>query len=86
MSNFEVEFKKSALKELKKLPKQSGVRILKAIDKLSLNPRAGNVRGMVGVKSWRLKVGDYRVIYDINDQKLTILIIRVRHRKDVYRP
>jgi len=85
MTNFGVEFKKSAAKELKKLPKDVSLRISKAILKLSVNPRAGNVRPMVGVKSWRLKVGEYRVIYDIYDQKVTILIIRIRHRKDVYR-
>lgn len=86
MTNYEVEFKRSALKELKKLPKEITLRISKAIDKLSLNPRAGNVRPMIGSTSWRLKAGDYRVIYDINDNKLVILVIRIRHRKDVYRP
>ena len=85
MISYEVEFKLSALKELKKLPKQIAIRIVKAIDKLSLDPLLGDVRRMVGSTSWRLRIGDYRVIYDINDRKLIILIIRVRHRKDVYR-
>jgi mRNA interferase RelE/StbE len=82
---YEVEFTKSAQKELKKLPKKVSLRIAKAILKLSENPRAAKVRPMVGVRSWRLRVGEYRVIYDISDKKLSILIIRVRHRKDVYR-
>ncbi len=86
MSNYAVEFTKSAQKELKKLPPQVSFRIVKAVDKLALDPRKGKVRPMVGVKSWRLKVGDYRVVYDIQDKKLVILIIRVKHRKDVYRP
>jgi mRNA interferase RelE/StbE len=85
MTKYEVKFAKSAQKELKKLPKQVSLRIVKAIYKLSLDPKRGNVRPMVGIKSWRLRVGDYRVIYDISDKKLTILIIRVRHRKDAYR-
>ncbi len=85
MTNYEVEFVKSAQKELNKLPKQTSLRIAKAIYKLSIDPRKGNVRPMVGTKSWRLRVGAYRVVYDILDKKLTILIIRVRHRKDVYR-
>ena len=85
MTSYEVEFTNSSLKELKKLPKPLTVRITKAIDKLSLNPRAGSVRQMVGTKAWRLRVGDYRVVYDINERKLVILIIRIRHRKDVYR-
>ena len=85
MTTYAVEFTKSAKKELQKLPKQVGIRVAKAIYKLSIDPRKGNVRPMVGIKSWRLKVGDYRVIYDILDKEVRILIIRVRHRKDVYR-
>ena len=82
---YEVEFTNSAKKELKKLPKQVSLEIAKAIYKLSKNPRKGKVRPMVGVRSWRLRVGDYRVIYDISDESLKILIIRVRHRRDVYK-
>ncbi len=85
MTNYEVEFVKSAQKELNKLPPQIRLLIAKAIYELSSDPRRGNVRPMVGTKSWRLRVGDYRVVYDISDKKLTILIIRVRHRKEVYR-
>lgn len=84
MTNYEVEFVKSAQKELNKLPHQISLRIAKAIYKLSTDPRKGNVRPMVGTKSWRLRVGDYRVVYDIFDNKLMILVIRVRHRKEVY--
>jgi mRNA interferase RelE/StbE len=85
MTNYKVEFVKSAQKELSKLPSQTSLKIVKAIHKLSIDPRDGNVRPMVGTKSWRLRVGDYRVVYDIYDKKLTILIIRVRHRREVYR-
>ena len=85
MSNYEIEFSTSALKELKKLPVQKRLNITRAIYKLRINPRLGNVRPMVGTKSWRLRVNEYRVVYDILDKKLLVLIIRVRHRKDVYR-
>lgn len=85
MANYEVEFVKSTQKELKKLPPGISLRIVKAIYSLSKNPRKGNVRPMVGTKSWRLRVGDYRVIYDIQDNRLVILIIRIRHRKEVYK-
>lgn len=85
MSNYEVEFAASARRELNKLPRQTNLRIAKAVYKLSLDPRKGNVRPMVGVKSWRLRVGDYRVVYDILDKKLVILIIKISHRRDTYR-
>lgn len=85
MSNYGVEFTKSSQKELSKLPKSTALRILKAIDRLSVDPRRGSVRPMVGSTSWRLRVGDYRVIYDIYDDKLVVLVIRIRHRREVYR-
>jgi mRNA interferase RelE/StbE len=85
MTNYAIELTKSAQKELKKLPPQTRLRISKAIYNLSLNPRTGKVRPMVGIKSWRLRVGDYRVIYDIQDKKLIVLILKVGHRRDIYR-
>lgn len=85
MTSYEIEFVKSAQKELSKLPQHISLRIAKAIYKLSVDPRKGNVRPMVGSTSWRLRVGDYRVVYDIVDKRLTVLVIRIRHRKDVYR-
>lgn len=85
MNKYRVKFAKSVQKELKKVPTKTALRLVKAIDKLSSNPRVGNVRPMVGSSTWRLRVGDYRVIYDIHENELVILVIRVRHRKDAYR-
>jgi mRNA interferase RelE/StbE len=85
MSSYAVDFTKSAHKEISKLPLPTARRIAQAIDKLSVDPKKGKVRPMVGSKSWRLRVGDYRVIYDISDSELVILVIRIRHRREVYR-
>jgi len=85
MPTFKIEFAAKAEKELQKLPAQTAKRITKAIAKLAVNPRLGPVRPMVGISSWRLRVGDYRVIYDIQDGHLVVLVVRVRHRRDVYR-
>ncbi len=82
---YAVEFTRSAQKEVKKLPPGVAKRVLAAIDGLSGNPRKGHVRPMTGSKSWRLRVGEYRVVYDIHDKKLVILIIRVRPRGSAYR-
>jgi mRNA interferase RelE/StbE len=82
---YAIEFSKSAQKEFGKLSPQVRLRIAKAIYKLEADPKKGNVRPMVGSKSWRLRTGPYRIIYDILDQKLIILIIKVGHRKDIYR-
>ena len=85
MKTYAVKYAKSALKELKKIDRKQQVKIIRVIQKLGENPRAGNVRPMVGVSSWRLRVGDYRVIYDILDRELVVQIIRVCHRRGVYR-
>jgi mRNA interferase RelE/StbE len=85
MPIYKIEFVKSAQKELSKLPQQTRLRIIRAIHGLRSDPRIGNVRPMVGTKSWRLRVGDYRVLYDISDGTLKVLVIRIRHRRDIYR-
>lgn len=85
MPTYAVEFTKKAQKELKKLDSQIVLRILKAIYRLADDPRKGNVRPMVGTSSWRLRVGDYRIVYDIHDKKLLVLIIRIKHRSQVYK-
>ena len=82
---YKIEYTKSAQKELKKLPKDVTIRVIKALVVLSNDPKVGNVRPMVGLSSWRLRVGDYRVTYDINGGKLLVLIIKIAHRKHVYR-
>jgi mRNA-degrading endonuclease RelE of RelBE toxin-antitoxin system len=58
MTKYEVEFTESSQKELNKLPNNVSNKVLKAIDFLTNNPRAGSVRPMVGISSWRLRVGD----------------------------
>lgn len=82
---YEVKYARNAQKELKKLPALAQKRILVALLKLAQNPRKGNVRPMVGSTAWRLRVGDYRVVYDIYDHEIVVLILRIAHRKDVYK-
>lgn len=83
---YQVEFSNKALKELKRIDRQNQIRLLRAIKGLQPNPRkAAQARPMTGVSSWRLRVGDYRIIYDIYDKKLVILIVRMRHRRDAYK-
>ena len=86
MDTFKIEWKRTALKELEKLPRPMISRIVSAVDNLSSNPFPPGVRKLVGTEDiYRIRVGDYRVLYNIIENKLVIEIIRVRHRKDVYR-
>ena len=83
---YKVVFKKTARKELYKLDKQNYQKIRARIDNLARNPRPSNSRKLRTAASlWRLRAGDYRVIYDIQDKKLVVLIVRVRHRSEVYK-
>lgn len=85
MAKYEVTVLPSAQKEITKLPKQLQGKILKALISLSENPRPEGCKKLVGTDSWRFRIGEYRIVYSIVDNILTIEIIRVAHRKDVYR-
>lgn len=85
MSEYQIEFTKEASKQLKKLPKEEQARIQTKIDGLVDNPRPDGVVKLKGLESYRIRVGSYRVVYDIFDEVLVISIIQVGHRKDVYR-
>lgn len=61
-------------------------RIGRVIDALSLNPHPANCLKLAGEKiTWRVRVGDYRILYDIYDEQLTVLVIRIGNRKEIYR-
>lgn len=85
MSKYNIEFTPVAAKQLKKLSHEMQVRIAKAIDKLSKNPFPSGFKKLTGQKDlYRIRVGDYRIVYQFNAGKLIILIVRVGHRKDIY--
>ena len=86
MASYLIEIKPSALKELEKLPKQVIPRIVTAIRELGVNPYPQGVKKLTGFdQTYRIRVGEYRVLYDIYENKLVIEVIRIRHRKDAYR-
>lgn len=82
---YRIEFTSSARKQFKALPAQVLPRIDRAILALRDDPRPPGVVKMQGFeKLWRIRVGDYRVVYEIRDQILLVLVVRLGHRKDVY--
>ena len=85
MASYKIEWKHSAVKELRKLPKDAVVRILKAVEQLPANPYPPEVRKLIGSEhSYRLREGSYRIIYTVSSAALIIEIVRVGHLKDVY--
>lgn len=83
---FAVEYDPEAVKELKKLDKPIARRIARTITQLADDPRPRGARPLKGFPElWRLRVGDYQVIYTIRDAELLVLALRVAHRSTVYR-
>ena len=82
---FSIRIKQSAAKELKRVAGPDRARIASAIDRLARNPYLGTaLKGdLKGLR--QLRMGDYRVLYEIRDDELIVLVIRVAHRRDVYR-
>ena len=84
--NYSIEFLRTALKELSKLPKDVQQRIAAKIDELKTNPYLPGVKALKnGDGRLRLRVGDYRVVYRIEEDKLVILIVKVGHRRNIYK-
>jgi mRNA interferase RelE/StbE len=84
MAEFEIFFKKSVWKELKRIPKNDLRRILSRIDKLGDNPRPAGCEKLTSMELYRVRQGEYRIVYSIQDNELTIWVIKVGHRKNVY--
>lgn len=86
MADYTVTFARSARKELEHLPNHFADRILQRIEALAQNPRPSGVVKLQGNKNfWRLRVGDYRVVYSIDDSAKAVDVSVVRHRREVYR-
>jgi len=83
--SYQIEFLRSAAKELAALPKAIQQRIARVIDSLSDDPRPPGAKALQGDgKYLRIRVGDYRVIYQVADDRLIVLVVKVGHRRDVY--
>ncbi len=85
MKSYTLEFERAAIRALKKLSPQASEQIQKDIEKLQNNPRPpGCLKLKGGSDLWRIRSGDYRVIYQIRDHLLVVLIVDVGHRRDIY--
>ncbi len=81
-----IEFRPSVLKSLKKFPKKDLVKIKKKIEALGIKLPDSNITKMKGNNPFhRVRVGDYRIVYEIHSDKVVILIVKVGHRKDIYK-
>ena len=81
---YEIIFSQIALKCLNKLPFSIQKRIVGSLERARIRPHTYFIR-LVGIEGYKMRVGDYRIIADINHGRLEILIIKVGHRKDIYK-
>jgi len=85
MAGFKVYFKKSVEKDFSGIPKKDLQRIIKLIGSLADNPRPAGCEKLTGQERFRVRQGRYRIIYSIQDDELTVWVVKVAQRKEVYR-
>ena len=82
----EVRIERTAERDLRRLPAAAFRQILPHLESLAENPRPPGCRKIAGsARDWRIRIGDYRVIYEVDDPANIVSIMRVRHRRDAYR-
>jgi len=86
MAKYEIVFRKSVAKDLDPIPKRDVQRIINAIHALAENPRPLQSLKLSGDEKYRLRCGVYRILYLIEDVRLVVCVVKIGHRKDVYRP
>ena len=82
---YSVLIQRSAQKSLAKIPERDQERIFESVRALATEPRPHGVRKLSGRDAWRIRIGDYRIIYEIQDVRLLVLVVAIGHRKEIYR-
>lgn len=84
MASYELVFRRSALKDLRKLPAHDVTMLMRAIDALRADPRPRQAQKLTDQERWRLRKGRYRILYEIADAQLIIVVVKIAHRKEAY--
>lgn len=85
MGKYRITFRKSVAKDLRAIPNSDVAKILKAIDELSETPRGRDCVKLSGQEKYRIRQGDYRILYEIHDEEIVVVVVKVCHRRDAYR-
>lgn len=81
---YELIYSPGALKALEKLDKAAKERIISALERLRIRPESHNIKKLVGMPGYRFRAGDYRIIFEIDNNQIQILVLKIGHRKNVY--
>ena len=82
---YELRFRPAALRQLRKLDSQIARRIKSTTETLRTEPRPPGVKALTGQRGWlRIRVGDYRIVYEVRDSELVVLVIQIGHRNQIY--
>ncbi|WP_300459639.1 type II toxin-antitoxin system RelE/ParE family toxin [Desulfobacula sp.] len=84
MAAYKIFFKSSVWKDFKSIPDKDLTKILTCIESLGNNPRQSGCKKLSGQEKYRLRYGRYRIVYSIQDDQLSIWIVKVGHRKNIY--
>lgn len=84
-ASYSVRIRRSAEKEIRRLPQPARRRIIAAIGGLAADPRPAGCVKLTGRSAWRVRIGPYRIVYTVDDAVLVIEVVKVGHRQDVYR-
>jgi mRNA interferase RelE/StbE len=82
---YEVELRRNARKTLGRLQEQERLKLTSALLELKQNPRPKGVEKVRGTELWRIREGDYRLVYHIDDERKVVAVVRIGHRRDIYR-
>ena len=85
MARYEIRFKRSVAKDLRKIPNQDVQRIINRIDALAENPKVEGCIKLAGLNRYRVRLGHYRILYQIEDTQLVVIVVKVGHRSSAYR-
>lgn len=85
MAEYKIFFKKAVWKDFESIPKKDLRKILQRVDLLAENPRLQGSQKLSGQERYRIRQGHYRIVYSIQDNELTVWIVKVGHRKDIYK-
>jgi mRNA interferase RelE/StbE len=85
VAGYKLLIKPSAARELDALPKKERQRIVRRIQSLSDEPRPRGCEKLSGEEKYRIRQGDYRIVYSTSDRDLTVVVVKVGHRREVYR-